>query len=283
MEDLYGLVFDIEEFAVFDGPGIRTTVFMKGCPLRCNWCHNPEGLSSQPQRAVSSLCIHCGQCKAVCPHPEGCTACGACIPGCPRNCIRILGKKYSPQALAAQLERNADVLRMSGGGITFSGGECALQTPFVLAVRQLLPQLHFAVETCGHVKEDTFQALVHGVDLVMMDIKHTDSALHKRYTGVDNTLIRRNLEALKASGRPFFARVPLIPGVNDTWENLCETARWLQGAKALQGVELLPYNRSAGAKYASVGMAYTPDFDTAQEVQTPTDAFRDLDVPVTVY
>ena len=280
--ELEGLIFDIEEFAVFDGPGIRTAVFFKGCPLRCKWCHNPEGLRMQPDRVVSSLCVHCGMCKTVCTHPDGCFACGECVSVCPRGCIRIAGQRWTVDALAQKLLQNEKLLRASGGGITFSGGECALQTPFILAVREKLGDLHRAIETCGHVKEETFLALISKMDLVMFDIKHTDPVQHKRFTGVDNTLIRKNLEQLKQSGIPFIARIPVIPGVNDSPENLTQTALWVKDAKNLVTVELLPYNKAAGGKYKSVGLTYDPGFDTERAPNLQTECFTDLGVPVKI-
>lgn len=277
-----GIVFDIEEFAVFDGPGIRTTVFLKGCPLRCNWCHNPEGLSAKPQRVVSSLCKSCGACRAVCPSPTHCTGCGKCVEVCPVGCIRIAGKRWTAEALAKKLSSNKELLVMNGGGITFGGGECTMQAEFVLTVRRLIPDMHCAIETCGYCDSAVFEKVIREMDLVMFDIKHTNPVLHKKYTGADNTLIRRNLELLKQSGVPFIVRVPVIPGVNDTEENLTETARWLQGAKNLVSVELLPYNTAAGAKYSSVGMEYKPSFDEMRAPQLRKACFERFNIPVRI-
>lgn len=282
MEEIRGLVFDIEEFAVFDGPGIRTAVFLKGCPLRCNWCHNPEGLNARPERMVSSLCVSCGACRAVCPSPGRCVGCGRCVPVCKRQAIRIVGKFYTADALAQKLLVNADLLRMNDGGVTFTGGECAMQTDFVLAVREKLPGVHCAIETSGYCDGDRFERLIRAMDLVMLDLKHTDPAVHQRFTGVDNGLIRQNLDRLIQSGVPFIARVPVIPGVNDTEENLNETARWLKKARNLVTVELLPYNRAAGAKYKGVGRTYRPDFDETRAPNLRAECFERAGLPVRI-
>ena len=146
-----GVVFDIKQLAVFDGPGARTTVFMKGCPLRCRWCHNPEGLSAERQLMVSqNSCRHCGKCRAVCPSPEKCILCGQCIKVCPDGLRKICGTEFTPPELAALLLKDREVLEMMGGGVTFSGGEPMMQAQFVMETVQLLQGMHCAVETCGY-------------------------------------------------------------------------------------------------------------------------------------
>ena len=278
-----GTIFDIMQFAVFDGPGIRTTVFLKGCPLRCEWCHNPEGLSFAPQLMVSkSACIHCGACEAVCPHPSGCTVCGKCVRACPLGLRRICGKKMKAEELAARLLKDQDYLKKQGGGVTFSGGEPAAQGEFLLECISLLAPMHKAIETSGYCDPDLFREIIGGLDYIIMDIKHSDDGLHRRYTKVSNQKILMNLELLKKSGKPFRIRIPVIPGVNDTEENFRETARLLTDAENLETVELLPYHQTAGAKYETVGMEYSPSFDTASRPDLNTEIFAEYHIPCKV-
>ena len=246
-----GVIFSIEEFAVNDGPGIRTTIFLKGCPLRCMWCHNPEGQKAAPQPLTKQ--------------------------GRTETC----GYTIDSDALAARVRRDEDVFRDSGGGVTFTGGEPLVQVDFLCEVLDKLEGIHRAVETCGHASEESFKRVLDRVDYVLFDVKIVDSALHKKYTGVGNELIKANLKSLCQSGKPFVVRVPLIPGVNDTKENMEATAELLQGAKGLQRVELLRYHKTAGAKYPMVGMEYKPDFD---EDATPEihDTFTERDIKLLV-
>lgn len=265
-----GTVFDIKEFSVYDGPGVRATVFLKGCPLRCLWCHNPEGLGKSPQIMVSSGCGECGKCRvedcAKVTFGE-CSGCGACVALCPRGMRKISGKEYTAEELTKRLTSYVPFFG-TDGGVTFSGGEPTYQADFLCECLDILGNagIHRAVQTCGYCSEAVFDRVLHRVDFVLFDIKHTDGELHKKYTAVDNLPILANLERLKRSGIPFIVRVPLIDGVNNDVSNLTNTARLLADAKALQRVELLPYNGAAGAKYKMVGLPFEHEFRAPENV-----------------
>ena len=269
-----GVIFDIKVFSVFDGPGIRQTVFFKGCPLRCSWCHNPEGLSAAPQLMVSpGACISCGKCREVCPGGT-CTACGACVQVCGGNARRIAGERMSAQELARRIGRDAAYYAACGGGVTFSGGEPLMQSGFLLEVLALLGGVHRAVETSGYAAPEVFDRMLGLVEYVMMDIKLMDEAQHRLHTGVSNAGILRNAQILLESGVPCRMRVPLIPGVSDTAENLEATASFIASHRPGASAELLPYHKTAGAKYEMVGMRYAPRFDTEQRVAARTEVFK---------
>ena len=279
-----GVVFDIKEFAVFDGPGIRTTVFMKGCPLRCQWCHNPEGLSPKPQLMVSTAaCVHCGACKRVCRHPEGCVACGECVPVCRGGFRKIVGASWTAEDLAARLNKDADVYRATGGGVTFSGGEPLMQWSFVSDVIDRLNGIHTAIETSGFTTDEIFGQVMEKMDLVMMDWKVSDPEKHRRFTGVDQAPILRHAQMLAAGDTPFILRMPIIPGVNDEAAHFETVARLVEGAKALVRIDILPYQRAAGAKYEMVGRQYAPTFDEAAAPRYFLERFEERNIPFQVF
>jgi len=247
-----GIVFDIKEFAVHDGPGIRTTVFLKGCPLACSWCHNPEGISPKPQ---------------VLRGPAG---------------ERIAGQEYTAEELAAILNGQAEILRMNGGGVTFSGGEPLFQAQFVADVIDRLCGIHVLLDTAGYASEKDFASLAKRSDLVYYDLKLIDSQAHRRYTGVDNGPILRNLHMSSEMGVPFVIRVPLVPGVTDTDRNLAAIGKTVAGLPGLVRVDLLPYNKAAGGKYRAAGMVFKPDYDESRPLNINTRIFEDLGVTVKV-
>ncbi|MBQ9171161.1 MAG: radical SAM protein [Bacteroidaceae bacterium] len=248
-----GTIFSIEEFAINDGPGIRTTVFMKGCPLRCEWCHNPEGLSPNPQLMKK------------------------------RDETVMSGKEIDSSELAKQLLRNEKIFKLNKGGVTFTGGEPLMQADFLLEVLcEIRPHIHCAIETSGYASEEVFGKVLDNLDFVLFDCKQTDDKLHKRYTRVSNRPILRNLSILKESGKDFVLRIPLIPGANDTKENFLGILNLARDAQHLQRVELLRYNKMAGAKYSMVGMEYKPSFNTDAEPRLHTDILEEAGVKVLV-
>ena len=247
-----GIVFDIKEFTVHDGPGIRTTVFMKGCPLTCSWCHNPEGQSMRPQ-VIRGLA---GE--------------------------RLAGREYTASELAALLNGQASILRDAEGGVTFSGGEPLMQAEFVAEVIDLLDDLHVLLDTSGYGNGQVFHKLLDRSDLVYFDLKLIDPEIHRQYTGQSNELILNNLKILGTSGKPFVIRVPLVPGVTDTDENLAAIAQTNRGFPGLVRVDLLPYNRAAGSKYEFAGMEFKPGYDEKRPLNIKTGPFEQAGLKVSV-
>ena len=256
-----GLIFAIEEFAVFDGEGIRVNVFFKGCPLRCKWCHNPEGWNGKVQIVKNpNGCMQCGICKNVCESPESCSLCGKCIVNCPRNLIRKSGEWYSADELANKLLKFEKILKISGGGLTFSGGEVISQAEFLCEVLDKTSALHRIIETSGYGNSNMFKEVLKRVDFVYYDLKIMDSKKHKEYTGVSNELILENAKFLFESGVPCVVRVPFIHSVNTDAENLMALCEFIKCANNVEKVEFLMYNKLAGAKYKLAGLDYEYDF-----------------------
>lgn len=253
-----GMVFDIKEMAVHDGPGLRTTVFLKGCPLRCRWCHNPEGLSPRPQLYVrENGCRKCGLCLRGCDHPD-CQPFERCLHVCPQGLISVSGREMSAEQLARRIMRSASM----ADGVTFSGGEPLMQGSFLLEVLDELakmsreagrPRIHCVLETSGYADSAVFERVISRMDFVYMDLKLADDKLHREYTGVSNERIIKNLEILRQSGVTCTIRTPLIPGITDGKENLA-AIRQLAGDLPQ---EILEYNPMAGAKYPNLGMEFS--------------------------
>lgn len=247
-----GIIFDIKEFSIHDGPGPRVTVFLKGCPLRCKWCHNPEGLSREPELLwKESVCIGCGKCRVSCDHPD-CVGLDRCRHQCTVGALSLSGIRWEADALAKKLRGYESMLASMGGGITLSGGEPLYQPEFTVVLLEKLSGMHRAIQTSGYASETVFRNVLSHTDFVMMDVKLADPEQHKEYTGVDNAPILRNLKILQESGKNHLLRTPLIPGITDTPENLRSIAE-LAGDSP---VELLSYNPFAGAKYAQLGEVY---------------------------
>lgn len=255
-------VFSIEEFSTYDGPGIRTSVFFKGCPLRCKWCHNPEGQSFEREYMRSpNGCLQCGACLSVARDtPKGKVLTEQSVQVCPKNLVRRSGEEYTPQSLAEKLLKNADILSTLGG-ITFSGGEPLAHADFIVeCVKACKGRLHIALQTSGFAEETIFKKVVDVCDFVLYDIKLMDDNAHRLYCGVSNRSILANYRLLVKLGVPFVTRLPLIPTVTDTQENISAIAQFLC-ENGVDYIEVLPYNPYAPSKYANLLRTDAPCFD----------------------
>ena len=272
-----GIVFSTEEFSVFDGPGIRSSVFLKGCPLRCSWCHNPES----QKKEIEYL-----------RNPNGCANCGSCltdgklteksVSACKKNLVRVCGEEVAPKDVCSSLLKNKDILEASGGGVTFSGGEPTLQSEFLLSCLKLLDKkLHRAVQTCGFCEKDKFRQIIENCELVLFDLKIIDEELHKKYTGASNKIILENFRELVKSGKNFIIRTPLIPTVTDTAKNLTDIANLLK-ENNVNYIELLPYNTMAGGKYKMCMRKFEPMFDESIKCEPRVEIFEILGITAKV-
>lgn len=275
-----GKIFNIQRYSVHDGPGIRTLVFMKGCPLRCQWCSNPEGISPRTQvMFLREQCANCGMCVRACPQgihsmdvvdgvpvhsidrSKDCAGCRKCVRGCLRNALSISGTDITPEQAMEEIRRDSMFYLSSGGGVTLGGGEVTAQHAFAIEVlrRCKAEGMSTAIETCGMVSWDVLQRFVGLVDLFLYDIKHIDAEPHEDYTGCGNEEILANLERLLDAGAKVIIRMPLLKGYNDQPEVLDRTMAYLSKigkGKKLAGVELLPYHKLGAHKYAQLGMVY---------------------------
>ena len=250
------MIFDIERNSYVDGPGIRTTVFFKGCNLRCAWCHNPESQSPKPQMLFyRDKCKGCGKCKAICPTPGHCTLCGKCTFYCPADARKVCGKEYTVEEVLSEVLKDKAFYDNSGGGVTFSGGECMLQVDFLTEILKKCKEngIHTAVDTAGHVPFAFFEKVLPYTDLFLYDIKVMDPEKHKTYVGADNTLILENLKKLLNTGANIWIRIPVIGGINDSIEEMQKVKEFLTLWGKPQKVELLPYHAMGEHKYTALG------------------------------
>ena len=251
-----GLLFDIVRNSFVDGPGIRTTVFFKGCNLHCAWCHNPESQSIKPQMLFyADKCTGCGKCRTVCPTPDDCTLCGKCTFYCPADARKICGKEYTPEEVLEEVVKDKTFYENSGGGVTFSGGECMLQVEFLQELLKKCKEkgIHTAVDTAGHVPFASFEKILPYTDLFLYDIKVLDNRIHREYVGVGNELILENLKKLFQAGVKIWIRIPVIPGVNDSPEEMQKIKQFLGSCGTPEKIELLPYHAMGEHKYRALG------------------------------
>ncbi|MFH1559966.1 MAG: glycyl-radical enzyme activating protein [Chloroflexota bacterium] len=280
-----GVVFNIQKFSVHDGPGIRTTVFMKGCPLQCRWCSNAESINPKPELGIiRSSCNSCGRCVEACPESaislddggaivfnrDQCTACGECVPVCFPGALTIYGKQVTVDDVFKEVIRDR-AFYASGGGVTVSGGEPLWQADFVTALFKKCREagIGTCLDTCGYAATDRLREVLAFTDYVLYDVKHMDADCHQQFTGVPNGLILSNAKVVASSGTPMICRIPLIAGVNDTTHNITEMARFVRTLGDGIVVELLPYHRLGIGKYQTLDKPYLGEtFVTPSSEQT---------------
>ncbi len=261
-----GLIFDIRKYSIHDGPGIRTTVFFKGCPLHCLWCHNPEGQSLTPELMVRpGRCLKdCSECLLACEAAalakvadipvldrSKCTACGKCAEACPTLAVEIVGRRMDISEVMAAIDKDRIFMDESGGGVTFSGGEPLAQPDFLSELLSHCRKkgIHTTVDTCGFAPAAALAKIVDHVDLFLYDLKLMDEEKHKRYTGESSAIILENLARLAQKEKKIIIRLPLVPGVNDDEANLSAIAEFLRSLKTVTEISLLPFHRMGKEKY----------------------------------
>lgn len=292
-----GLIFNLQRYALNDGPGIRTTVFLKGCPLQCLWCHNPEGISAAPVVATyENRCVSCGECIAACPkalprsssdHGPLCDRCGICIEACPTGARHAVGQEMTVESLLEELRKDRVFFDDSQGGVTFSGGEPMSQPAFLRAMLTACRAegMHTAVDTSGFCPQSELLSVAPLADLFLFDIKAYDRKVHLRCAGAGNEMILENLRALCAVHQNIWIRLPLVPSLNDDPHMLEDTARFLRRLPGITLVNLLPYHKTGMAKFRRLGQAYLlPDIKgpTPSELELLAAPFRKLNLPVKI-
>ncbi len=294
---LVGTVFNVMRFAVNDGPGIRTTVFLKGCPLRCSWCHNPESQKPAPEIMIAEEhCIRCGDCVRACrkganrwanSRPERdaarCELCGDCCQVCPTEAKKLVGYRTTADELVKKIVRDRIIYEESGGGVTFSGGEPLMQSDFLCAMLTACNSegIHTVVDTCGFAPEETFSRVSGLANRLLFDLKLVDEERHRQFTGQGNDLILANLRAAARSGRGLNVRVPIVPGVNDDAENIRRTIEFLH-ATGIKEVDLLPYHETGVEKHRRLASSDPTRFapPTSSRMQSLCEQFASAGVTV---
>lgn len=295
-----GTVFNIQKFSVNDGPGIRTTVFMKGCPLHCLWCHNPESNAITPDLLFNEeKCVLCGGCAAVCPNKchifqdgehrinrASCIACGKCVEVCPVEALELAGYETTVADVISEVMKDKLFYETSGGGMTLSGGEPMYQFDFALALLKAAKAegLHTCIETCGFAKPEHYSIIAEYVDIFLFDYKLTDPELHTQYTGVDNQLILQNLHMLDDMGCNLVLRCPIIPTANDIRDHFKGIANTANSLKHIQQVHIEPYHPLGSGKMKKLGKEYALEELTFPSNETVEDWIKEIsamtDIPV---
>ena len=281
-----GRIYDIQPFSIHDGPGTRTTVFFQGCPLSCAWCHNPE---SQPMSAAlmyyAARCIHCGECAKACPKAfdgvsamftEACVLCGACAEACYADALKLSGYSIDSDALAAELIKDKDLFVSAGGGVTFSGGEPAMQADFISEVVSMLPDIHTAVETCACVAEQNVDKLLRDISFFYVDLKCVTPELHMIFTGADNRIILSNIQRISESGADMTIRVPVVPTFNADRQELDRISDFILALPNRHRCELLAYHSMCKPKYETLNRRFVMDGvsePTTAQMEEYTDLF----------
>ena len=267
-----GMVFNIQRFSVNDGPGIRTTVFLKGCPLHCRWCHNPESISPKQELVLrEDRCVRCGDCRTLCTNGaitvqdgdyitsrELCKVCGDCVKLCYAEAREVVGKEMSVEEVLKEIEKDAVFFNESAGGVSFSGGEPLLQHEFLLSLLKVCKKKGYytAVDTTGFTSQKILEKITPDVDLFLYDLKTLDDSKHIEYTGVSNRVILENLKFLVHRQKEIIVRIPVIPGVNDTSEELARIGTFVTELGGIREIQILPYHQTGIDKYVRLGKKY---------------------------
>lgn len=295
-----GMLLQIQSFSVRDGEGLRTAIFLPGCPLRCQWCSNPETWTTGKKIVCySSKCSSCGTCETACPQKlrpslqagkteQGCTLCASCLTACPHRALAQFCREVQADEVVKKVMREEVFFRHSGGGVTFSGGEATVQHAFLRCLARSFHDygVHMSIESCGMFEWERVKDIFSLLDHAFMDLKCMDPALHKRLTGQDNTTILQNVERVHRQGLPITIRIPCIPGVNLTRENLEATANFMRSRLPGANLELLPYHNLGREKYIALNMAkYLREFEVPnpEEMDAAADFMRSQGIELVSY